>query len=235
MTYSFRLAHDVWIVDDGPGLIALGGAPPKYLRLPPKLSALLTWLANYPMGVTEADVRRSSHGLEQLDILASAGLVVKIPAEGLPVPPQIVRRWLVAQMKAHAAIRLHGWEAISSRMEATGIGRIPHVRPLVFDEIEAAARMTASYPGTTRKCTHVALAATMVLLTAGFDAHISVRVAPSNSFMHAQAQVGQHVIDPNDSLAEAPPLRLLDTSDGRVVPSGAPRTLDTIRSQWPSS
>jgi hypothetical protein len=99
------------------------------------------------------------------------------------------------------------------RRGALPIGRIPIIRPLLFDEIESAARVSFSLPGTSRQCTVVALAIDSVLRMRGYASRVVVLGQHDQVFLHASVRVGMHVIDPADTLPE---LRLFE----QLTPGG---------------
>lgn len=80
-------------------------------------------------------------------------------------------------------------------------------RPLLLDEVEAAARRSFALPGTSRQCTVVALAIFGLLDARGATPRLVVIAETEGTFMHSFVVIGNHVVDPGDSLLEGKVLR----------------------------
>jgi len=211
-TTLLRARDDVWLLDRpaGPTTVVLAGSRGKYLRVPVKAWEFLQELSGAPAGMTVPEARRRHPGL-RLAWLAEHGLVDLVPAQGLRSPTALT----LALWRRNCVYRLRqsvgGWRDIRQAMERGPVpgGREPVCRPLFFDRVETAARLSFALPGTSRQCTVVALAVADTLRRHGYAGRVAVLGEHDQVFLHAVARVGPHVLDPGMSLPQlrefAPP------------------------------
>ncbi len=200
-----RARHDIWIDSGGASgrSILLGGLPTRYFRVPGDTADLLFHLAGLELGETVRATRDSFPSVD-LEGLVRLGLVDHIPAHGLAVSRRLVIELWRRNLAARSLLSRQGWAAIGPRMGVSGPdSRRLLARPLTFDEIEAAARISFALPFTSRQCTVVALAIHDCLVSRGFKSRIAVVVGTGQILMHSQAMVGRHVVDPGDTVVEA--------------------------------
>ena len=196
-----RLAPDLWLAagDDVSVVLAEG----RYVRVPTPMITHLNRLGANPSGMTRIEASRIGFTDHDLRALLAAGLIVASPRSRQP--PRLLdvvtlwRRLVISR----GAVRIRGWDAVQPHLIA-GHGTVPISRPPRFDELEAVARVSRGLPATAARCTEMSLALCKQLRAEGYAARISLRVFPGHTGMHAQAEVGDHVIDPNDWRTEAP-------------------------------
>jgi hypothetical protein len=197
-----RLASGVWITE-GPKVSVLL-VDRSYVRLPNRVVGILARLGASPSGMTWVEAVRFGLTGEELDSLLAKAVVVVDPLESRRPLLYDVVTISTRLLSSRVAVASRGWAAVEPYLASPSTGYVPISRPLRFDEIEAAARLSRGLPGTATRCIEMSLALCTHLRAAGFASRVSLRVSASHTGMHAQAQVGDHVIDPNDWRTEAP-------------------------------
>jgi hypothetical protein len=117
----------------------------------------------------------------------------------------VAELWL-RNVEARLAIAFHGWSVLAQLMSSCS-DSMPLTRPILLDEIEAAARCSFALPLTSRQCTVVAIAIHRALRAHGARARVEVIAEAEGMFMHSYVAVGGHIVDPGDSLLEGALLR----------------------------
>lgn len=198
-----RSSDRVWCLPGGDAerrAVVLGGTQ-RYYRIPPAAKDFLHDLATFPAGRTVAEAREH-HPLVDLRRLHALGLVDYVPPEGIPPRGRLVAEMWAHNVWAQTLLRTLGWSAVAEKM--TGHDHYgPSARPLLFDDLEAATRRSFALPVTSKQCTTVSLSLWAALRNRGYAPRIAVLGTHDASLFHAVAMVGQHVIDPADTLIEA--------------------------------
>ncbi|MGW2935620.1 hypothetical protein ACWDA7_28045 [Streptomyces sp. NPDC001156] len=201
----FRAREDVWILDQPPGptTVVLAGGRGSYLRLPHNAWDFLRELSGCPQGMTPAEAG-GRYPEVRFGALAKFGLIDIVPARGIRAPWSLTARLWRQNLLFRVRIAAQGWRGVQAMMErgASADGRIPLPRPLFFDELETAARLSFSWPGTSRQCTVVSLTIDSILRRSGYASRVVVLGEHDQVFLHASVRVGLHIIDPGDTLAE---------------------------------
>lgn len=194
-----RSRDDVWIeVGEGRNRrIVLTGDPARYLRVTNATFEALTFVAAQKLGTTVGSLRLLFPSTDFEDMVRLK-LVDVVPVAGVDPRKRLVWEMWRRNVASQVAIRRFGWSAIARWMAVPDI-EVPFARPLLFDEIEAAARISFAFPGTSRQCTVVALQVLGALRARNVHARIVVIAEGSQSFMHSFVLAGSHVVDPGDT------------------------------------
>lgn len=217
-----RAKDGLWALeaDHNGKTVVLGGTPPRYQRFGSRTIGLLRDLSASRYGLTVREAQRIVP-TDVLGHLINCGLVDYVPPDGLQLPMDTIAEMWRRNLLAGGQIRFKGWETIQARMtdlnptaaESSGSLEMPHIRrPLDFDVLEAATRLSFGLPGTSRKCTVVAVAICQALRARGYRAHIQVLGYTGQVMMHSRACVGDEPVDPNDTHNEGTPFRPLTTT-----------------------
>lgn len=123
---------------------------------------------------------------------------------------------MALNIAARIEIRRRGWATIGDVLGRNAEGVDPSDRPLIFDEVECGMTRAFSYPGTSRRCTVVALSIYRFLISSGYAARIELVGVPDQLMFHSRARVGDHVVDPGDTHTEGPTfVRLAEGREGQ--------------------
>lgn len=199
-----RAREDVRILEDptGPRIMVLASKTGTYARLPKRAVDFLRELTGRPRGMTPLEAEREYPGV-RLPALWEFGLIDVVPPGGLAVDRRLVLRLWLENLMFRSALARHGWQPMATALDRPPTqGNTPVCRPLLFDAIESAARVSFSLPGTSRQCTTVSLAVDSVLRACGYAARPAVLGEHDQIFLHACVRVGAHVVDPGDTLPE---------------------------------
>lgn len=214
-----RAVDNLWRAGaaDRDSKLLLGGRPPRYWSLGPQTVMALDRLAMMAEGITVRDFR-AAYPHTNLQHLIRAQLVHYVPPSGLAVRPALVGELWRRNIEARRQLAARGWRAVDELM-GPSVQRLSAptcIRPLLLDEVEAAARASFSLPGSSRKCTVVARATCQALRSRGLNARVAILVSLNQSFMHARVIVnGQHV-DPGNELLEGEVLKPLYSRDDHL-------------------
>ena len=211
-----RLADDVLVAWGRPDAVVLllPLATNRYARVPARSMPLLTALAGADAGLSVHEVARCFPAA-RWHRLTELGVLVHIPPEGRPVQAALVAELL--WRNAAAQWRLRRRPQALMRLVAPSLMAGPVVRPLLFDDVEAAARVALSMPGTSAVCTAVSLSIAGLLTSRGYPARVELQAEPEQVMAHAAAVVGRHRVEPGTSDLALAPMRPL-----RPSPAGSP-------------
>lgn len=201
-TDILRARNDVWgdeTADTGMRIV-LAGNPARYLRIPHSTARAMAFLLKQPLGETVGRMRSLFPNVN-LDDMLRLELVDLIPLGGVDPSPKLVAELWTRNLLARTLVQRRGWSALATWMSAPDA---PYsiARPLIFDEIEAAARVSFAFPATSRQCTVVALAVCAALSARRIPARIAVIAENEQAFMHSFVVVGSHIVDPSDTTLE---------------------------------
>ena len=187
----------------GESVLVLGGQPARYWRLGPSSVDFLRVLADLAAGLTVHQAL-AEHPAVDVGRLVEASIVHYVPPEGLPLPPALVAELWRRNLGARAELFRREWTAVGELMRHPSIhpNQLLCRRPLILDQIEAAARLSFGLPGTSRKCTVVARVTCMALRARGYPARVVVLGSTDQRFMHARTVVEEEAVDPSDELLE---------------------------------
>lgn len=174
----------------------------RYVQIPRDAVEFLARLQTQPLGITGAQAAEAFSAVN-IDRLVELGVVEWIPENGRSVPKSLVADLWRRNISAQWRLRRKGWRAIAPRLQSPDARATPQgPRSVWLDEIEAAARISYGLPGTSRRCTAVALSIDGFIRSAGVPSAIVIVTTPQQILFHSYVVTDGHVVDPSDTLVE---------------------------------
>jgi hypothetical protein len=174
----------------------------RYVQIPRDAVEFIAHLQTQPLGVTVAQAAEAFADVK-FDRLVEFGVVEWIPANGRSVSRSLVADLWRRNISAQWRLRQKGWRAIAPRLQSPDAQATPQgPRPVWLDEIEAAARISNGLPGTSRRCTAVALSIDGFLRSAGVPSANVIVTTPEQMLFHSYVVSNGNVVDPSDTLVE---------------------------------